>query len=141
VRRHHGRIRAASAVGEGTTFTIWIPLGRRPAPPEAPAEEPPPATALAAAMADEAMQWGEPFEPQLLGDDDSTLGQSLRNYAPGARVLVADEHRDVRVYLARLLTPHWTVEAASDGTEALELARRKRPDLVLADVMMPGLDG
>src|SRR3712207_5263854 len=91
-------------------------------------------------MAEEAMQWGAAPEPQLLDDDDA-LRQSLRNYAPGARVLVADDHRDMREYLTRLLGPHWTVDPASDGTEALELARANPPDLVLADVMMPGLDG
>jgi two-component sensor histidine kinase len=36
---------------------------------------------------------------------------------------------------------HWEVEAVGDGLSALEAARRRVPDLVLADVMMPGLDG
>src|SRR3712207_1922387 len=91
-------------------------------------------------MAEEAMQWGEAPDPQLL-DDDTALRQSLRTYAPGARVLLADDHGDLRQYLTRLLSPHWAVDAASDGTEALRQARENPPDLVLADVMMPGLDG
>jgi DNA-binding response OmpR family regulator len=47
----------------------------------------------------------------------------------------------MRDYLARLLAPHWELETAADGAQALALARREPPDLVLADVMMPGLDG
>ncbi|WP_169064117.1 chemotaxis protein CheB [Geodermatophilus dictyosporus] len=142
VRRHHGRIRATSTVGEGTTFTVWIPLGRRPVPPEALRDEPPRTTEVAGGMAEEAMQWGEAPGPQLLADDDDdAVRQSLRGYGAGARVLVADDHGDMRQYLARLLAPQWTVDAASDGAEALERARRDPPDLVLADVMMPGLDG
>jgi PAS domain S-box-containing protein len=140
VRRHHGRIRASSRLDAGTTFTVWVPLGRRPARPEA-AQEPPATTAVAAAMADEAMQWGEGREPQSFADDEHALRQSLGNYAPGARVLVADDNQDMREYLTRLLTPHWGVEAVPNGTQALEQARANRPDLVLADVMMPGLDG
>ena len=56
VRRHHGRIRATSVAGEGSAFTVWIPLGRRPAMPG----EPRPdwdTPAFAAAMAEEASRW------------------------------------------------------------------------------------
>ncbi len=48
----------------------------------------------------------------------------------------------MREYVARLLRSRgWTVVTASDGGEALEIARRDPPDLVLSDVMMPTLDG
>src|SRR5262249_39538089 len=47
----------------------------------------------------------------------------------------------MRAYLTRLLSPHWSVTAVSDGRAALAAARAEAPDLVLADVMMPQLDG
>jgi DNA-binding response OmpR family regulator/nitrogen-specific signal transduction histidine kinase len=57
-------------------------------------------------------------------------------------VLLADDNADMRDYAARLLREQgWEVEAVADGLAALEAARRWRPDLVLSDVMMPGLDG
>ncbi|BCJ40971.1 hypothetical protein GCM10010168_47300 [Actinoplanes ianthinogenes] len=139
VRRHHGRVRVTSTVGEGTAFTVWIPTGRRPelseAPPEVPAS-----TEVAAAMAEEATRWGEAPETELFADDGGAR-HPLGGYAPAARVLVADDSSDMRDYLARLLAPHWQLEMASDGAQALALARADPPDLVLADVMMPGLDG
>ncbi|GGQ79099.1 hypothetical protein GCM10010166_56290 [Couchioplanes caeruleus subsp. azureus] len=139
VRRHHGRVRVTSTVGKGTTFTVWIPSGRRPelseVPPQVPAS-----TEVAAAMAEEATRWGEAPEPELFADDGAAR-RALGGYAPAARVLVADDSLDMREYLARLLAPHWQLEMASNGTEALALARADPPDLVLADVMMPGLDG
>src|SRR3712207_5527312 len=86
VRRHHGRIRATSALGEGTTFTVWMPLGRRPGSPEVPLDAPLPTPEIASALAEEAMQWGEASEPHLLADDDTALRQSLRNRSEERRV-------------------------------------------------------
>jgi signal transduction histidine kinase len=59
----------------------------------------------------------------------------------GARVLLVDDNADMRDYMRRLLGERWQVETASDGVEGLAAAFRDPPDLVLADVMMPGLDG
>ena len=47
----------------------------------------------------------------------------------------------MRDYLQRLLAAASAVEAVPDGQAALEAARREAPDLILADVMMPKLDG
>ncbi|HEV2459206.1 MAG TPA: PAS domain S-box protein [Ktedonobacterales bacterium] len=55
--------------------------------------------------------------------------------------MVADDNADMRAYLARLLSAHWGVETAADGMAALAAASARPPDLILADVMMPGLDG
>ena len=55
--------------------------------------------------------------------------------------MVADDNADMREYIVRLLGQHWTVEAVSDGLEALAAARRAPPDLLISDVMMPHLDG
>jgi signal transduction histidine kinase len=56
-------------------------------------------------------------------------------------VLVADDNADMRQYIARLLAERYRVEAVADGEAALAAARRRPPDLVLTDVMMPRLDG
>jgi len=60
----------------------------------------------------------------------------------GLRVLVVDDEPPI-VHLARsyLEREGWTVLAASDGGEALEIARREQPDVVILDLMLPGLDG
>ena len=62
-----------------------------------------------------------------------------RGRAP--RIVWADDNRDMREYVRRLLAGRYDVEAVADGSEALAAARRARPDLILSDVMMPKLDG
>jgi DNA-binding NarL/FixJ family response regulator len=59
------------------------------------------------------------------------------------RILLVDDHPITRAALASLLEGHGFSVAgeAADGEEAIELARRLRPDLVLLDLSMPGLDG
>jgi CheY-like chemotaxis protein len=52
-----------------------------------------------------------------------------------------DDNADMRAYLTRLLAPTWTVRTATNGQEALASVAAARPDVVVTDVMMPGLDG
>jgi two-component system alkaline phosphatase synthesis response regulator PhoP len=56
-------------------------------------------------------------------------------------LVVDDEPKIVELIRLYLEKDGYRVLAATDGLEALELARRKRPDLVLLDLMLPGLDG
>lgn len=60
------------------------------------------------------------------------------------RVLLADDQALVRAGFASLLDAEDDIEVvaqASDGEEALRLAVRYRPDVILMDIRMPGLDG
>lgn len=61
---------------------------------------------------------------------------------PPLRVLVADDIETNRILLRAMLGPlPITLIEAADGDQAVELVRRERPDLVLMDARMPGLDG
>lgn len=58
------------------------------------------------------------------------------------KVLLVDDHESSLVLLERLLArPTLQCLRASSGAEALRLARDERPDVVLLDVCMPGMDG
>ena len=60
----------------------------------------------------------------------------------GAKILVVDDEpsiaNNVRAYLER---EGFTVLTADDGPSALKAARTFRPDLVVLDIMLPGMDG
>ena len=58
------------------------------------------------------------------------------------KILVVDDEISLQETLAYNLSKEgYTVEVAGDGNQALELARSSKPDLVILDVMLPGLDG
>jgi PAS domain S-box-containing protein len=148
VKLHGGEVRAESGPG-GSTFTVSVPFGSAHLPEgQVVAQGPEPAAALAAApYLHEAMRWlpdtssprgaGGAREPQL----DPDLGRHTAGVAVRGRVLVADDNADLRQYLKRLLGARHDVSVVSDGEAALRAVREAPPDLVLADVMMPRLDG
>ncbi len=59
------------------------------------------------------------------------------------RILIVDDHEPARILLRRILQSlgDYTILEASDGYQALEIAQQDPPDLIILDLMMPGLDG
>ena len=143
VRLHGGVITAESRKDEGTRFVVRIPTGSAHLPPEriATPAAPPSATSLASAFVDEAIRW----LPDMPADGlppraPAAAGQSHTPPVRAERILVVDDNSDMRGYLRQLLR-RWEVTTTGDGASALEQARSEVPDLILTDVMMPGLDG
>jgi CheY-like chemotaxis protein len=56
-------------------------------------------------------------------------------------LLLAEDNAEMRTYLRQLLAGRYRVIAVDNGRAALEAARQELPDVILSDVMMPGLDG
>ncbi|MFC1956705.1 response regulator [Chloroflexota bacterium] len=56
-------------------------------------------------------------------------------------ILVADDELNIRLLVGNLLGGDYDVLKASNGAEALDLARRQKPGLILMDIMMPNMDG
>src|SRR6202040_672999 len=69
--------------------------------------------------------------------DQSPAASGVRR----ATILLADDNADMRDYVRRLLNTRFEVIAVADGEAGLAAAREHKPDLVLADIMMPQLDG
>ncbi len=57
------------------------------------------------------------------------------------RVLVVDDEPGIRAVVARMLDCDYTVLEATNGEEAVDIAGRESPDVVLMDLMMPEMDG
>ena len=70
------------------------------------------------------------------------MSSSPGGAAAPARVLIVDDERRNRQLIEVILTPDgYLLETATCGEEALEIVARQPPDLILLDVMMPGMDG
>ncbi|MDQ1660880.1 MAG: hypothetical protein QOJ68_860 [Blastococcus sp.] len=140
VSLHGGTIDVTSAPDAGTVFTIDLPLGSMHLPVDRLAAAPaaaPAASAAAASFVAEALRW----VPVVGEDATAEPPGSSRPAAWSGRVLVADDNADMREYLLRLLEPRYDVAAVGDGRAAFEAALSDPPDLLVSDVMMPGMDG
>ena len=142
VRIHGGGVTVASEEGRGTTFTVTVPMGTAHLPAEriAASRQLPSTSTGAIPYVEEALRWLPDADRSAHDRSVSERVADLTN-APAARILVADDNADMRDYLSRMLGQHYRVEVVRDGRAALERIRRDQPDLLLADVMMPTLDG
>jgi signal transduction histidine kinase/DNA-binding response OmpR family regulator len=144
VRLHGGEITAQSREGEGTAFFVRLPFGRAHLRPEQVQEtDAPEARAVRSQeFLEEAIRWlpEEARQEASAQPHDAVRIQDRRG--AGKYVLLADDNADMRAYVGRLLAAQgYEIEAVGDGMAALEAARRRHPDLILTDVMMPRLDG
>src|SRR5262249_25844130 len=126
-----GQISASSTYGAGTTFRVTIPKGSSHVPAERIAARRVEVPSAAPAFVEEALRW-------LPDEEPSAPAAPVRS---DARILIADDNADMRASLRRILGARWLGEAVSNGEAAFEVARRRPPDLVVSDVMMPVVDG
>lgn len=75
----------------------------------------------------------------IVPDDEDAEGAHMGSRG---RVLVIDDDTEIRAMLRRRLTADgFDVDSARDGSEGLALARQRKPDVVVLDIAMPGIDG
>ena len=144
-----GGVRVESVYGRGSAFTVSLPLGTAHLPHDRarPVALLPAPTSGARPYVEEALRWlpdqgmaaatAAPTEKaETASAQEAQQGGVLRS-----RILLADDNADMRDYVAGLLRPHYEVNVVSDGRQALGAIQAHPPDLLLSDVMMPGLDG
>lgn len=125
---HGGTVAASSVPGAGATFTVWLPAGLRPVA-ETPTLVTAPLSPIESVAAELAM-----------AAEQSADTPSL---SPGADlVLIIEDSPEIREFIrATLVGEGYRLLLAADGAAGIILAQTEVPDLVVSDVMMPGLDG
>lgn len=120
VELHGGSLAVESVLKEGSVFTVRLPLRH--------AEED--AGDMASTITEEEVH------AELEEVESETEFDTARPL-----VLVIDDNADIRMMLTTLLGPDYNVLTACGGAEGIRKAVKYVPDLVICDVMMPGMDG
>lgn len=138
VHMHGGTIDLESEPHSGARFVVELPLGTAHLPSDqvdaSPAGEWTPRTTEA--FVGEAVGWGHSTATAKARSDGGPRGEGDR-----AAILVAEDNADMRRFITSLLSPYFAVREATGGEAALSSAKEAPPEVVVADIMMPGIDG
>ena len=124
VEMHGGTIAVESDEKLGTIFTVELPVQSC----ETVATEP-----------DDILVSPDSRTTDILLTEEEELVKGYDSSKPS--VLVIDDNEDIRSYVHTLLHTDYTVIEAADGSEGIRKAMKYVPDLIISDVMMPGIDG
>jgi signal transduction histidine kinase/FixJ family two-component response regulator len=153
VKLHNGTISVESTPRQGSTFSVRIPSGNEVHIADAEGVESARELASTAVHAEaflaEALRWlpdATKTSTPVENKNDMSVPERERPESPEPdrnpeRILVVDDNADMRDYVQRLLSGRYEVVTASNGEEGLQLTLREPPDLTLADIMMPGMNG
>ena len=128
VELQHGNVTVDSG-STGTTFTVTLPAGATTEPMvEAPARVDGPAALVTG-------------EHESNGEASNEQPADGSEHAELPTLLVVDDSDDLRAWIRDHFVGRFHIIEAADGSRGVELAQRHLPDVVVSDVMMPGIDG
>lgn len=126
---HHGTIKAENnRDGQGCRFIIRLPLGNSHLRKEEIENKAP------------LIQASKPVAQALAIPTTETTEKKSKSKSK-YRVLVVDDDEEIRKYVCQELASEYQMMECSNGKEALLLALKESPDLIISDIMMPEMDG
>jgi signal transduction histidine kinase/DNA-binding response OmpR family regulator len=122
-KMHHGELLVSSELGEGSRFELIIPHVKpfESAMPEA----------------------QDKLIPEIIPEISPQPEEAMANESlyKGKCILIVDDNEDMRDYIATFLRNDFELLTAREGAEALGILKGHTPDLIISDIMMPGMDG
>jgi signal transduction histidine kinase/ligand-binding sensor domain-containing protein/DNA-binding response OmpR family regulator len=127
---HGGKISVASLKNEGACFTFQFPVDKE---------------AYDANLINETIDvdsFSQPVIPYPEEEsDDRTEEPAIDRKEKKKKILIVEDNIDLRMYIKDCLMKHYEVLESSNGSTGLAIARKENPDLIITDIMMPGMNG
>lgn len=136
VELHHGKITVSSKIGEGSTFTVYLPLGDKHLSTEDKSDNSKQDDTTKTSLLDSQAVIAE----MKSGSHGYHSGDEIADPSK-AIILIVEDNPDLRSYIRGQLERNYSILEAYDGKQGLTKAVALIPDLILSDVMMPEMDG
>lgn len=143
VKLHHGDIRCESLEGEGTTFTITLPIRKNAYAPDEidvsnkrKAVDQKAIQQVSQEVNLEAPNSEEEDKPKL-----APVRQSIFIRKNASKILVVEDNEELLALMLQVLSKNYHVFTAKNGKQAMNIIMKEKLDLVVSDVMMPIMDG
>ena len=127
---HKGSVTYSDSELGGACFSVTLPLSDKNYDKEDIIRDPLPAKNVAT-----------PSQDIETADPDNCITASTQKPFKDYRLIVIEDNDDIREYIQIQLGEYFTVSSAVNGNDGLEKVMTEQPDLVVCDVMMPGIDG
>ena len=137
VKLHHGEIKVEShpdsyQEGKGTTIRVYLPTGKEHLSPDEIADE---------IISEEQNVSIQDQHDELTYKREKILIKASDSEKSKPILLVVEDNVDLLFYIREYLEKFYNILGAVDGEEGLQEAIKHIPDLIISDVMMPGMDG
>lgn len=143
VKLHHGDIRCESLEGEGTIFTITLPIRKNAYAPDEidvsnkrKAVDQKAIQQVSQEVKLEAPNSEEEDKPKL-----APVRQSIFIRKNASKILVVEDNEELLALMLQVLSKNYHVFTAKNGKQAMNIIMKEKLDLVVSDVMMPIMDG
>jgi len=129
-----GEIKVESELGKGSRFYIKLPIVSSPKPDKS--------KLIEYATGEVGIQQTNTFfVPEIGVKNDSLENVSINNEDNSTVIQIIDDNEDMRTFIGRHFQQHYKTIESVDGEDGLKTALKVIPDIIVCDIMMPGMDG